>query len=592
MKRLLKLLFTEWRWTLVTVMVLVVVSALCTLSMTLFTRTLIDGYILPLAGKVNPDFSPLAKALFKLAAVLLAGAAASFLYNFLMIRVEQGTIRTLRIKTFDHLQKLPLKYFDSHAHGDTMSVFTNDMDTFRQMVGRTIPHLFSSVITLVSTLVSMIVLSLPLTAVSLACAGVAMVVAVRLAKYSRRYFKGRQENMAKVNGYIEEMVSGQKVVKVFCHEKQAREGFAALNKDLFSSVYKANRVANTVMPINANIASLGYVLIAIVGAWISLRYGSSVLTVGTLVSFLTLHKNFSRPISQISQETNNIAMASAGAERVFSLGEETPEGDEGRITLEEDGGNWFWVDGDKRRPLEGHVSLKDVDFSYVPGHQVLSDISLTAWPGQKIAFVGGTGAGKTTITNLINRFYEIQDGTITIDGLDVRDISKASLRRSLGIVLQETHLFTGSVMENIRFGRLNATDEECIQAARLVCADSFIRRLSEGYDTVISGDGGALSAGERQLLSIARTAVANPPVLILDEATSSIDTRTEQLIQKGMDGIMKGRTSFIIAHRLSTVRNADYIIVLDKGRIIEAGKHDELLALGGKYNELYTGGRL
>ena len=593
MKRLLAHMFRDWKWTLLTVMALIVVSTLCTLAMTLFTRTLIDGYILPLSESDAPDFSPLALALVKLAAVLLVGTVASFLFNFLMIKVEQGVIRQLRVDSFEHLMSLPLKYFDSRTHGDIMSVFTNDIDTFRQMVGRTIPHLFSAVITLVSTLVSMIVLSLPLTGLSLLCALGAMIVAVTLSKYSRRYFKGRQENMARVNSYIEEMVSGQKVVKVFSHEKQATDGFSGINEDLYRSVFKANRVANTVMPINANIANLGYVLIAIVGAYISLRYGSAALSIGTLVSFLTLHKNFSRPISQISQEVNNIAMASAGADRVYDLLDAVPEEDGGKVELVETAkDSWSWKDGGELKPMEGLVSLKDVDFAYIPERQVLYDITLTAWPGQKIAFVGGTGAGKTTITNLINRFYEITDGRITIDGIDVRDIRKPSLRRSLGIVLQETNLFTGTVMENIRFGRLDATDEECIAAARLVYADSFIRRLPEGYNTVIEGDGGALSAGERQLLSIARTAVADPPVLILDEATSSIDTRTEKLIQKGMDSIMKGRTNFIIAHRLSTVRDADYIIVLEKGHIIEAGKHFELLERKGKYAELFNGGSL
>ncbi|MBO4476361.1 MAG: ABC transporter ATP-binding protein [Bacteroidales bacterium] len=594
MRRLLKHMFRDWKWTLLAVALLIVVSTLCTLAMTLFTRTLIDGYILPLCEAADPDFSPLAVALAKLAAVLLVGVVASFLFNFLMIKVEQGIIRQLRTRAFGHLMSLPLRFFDSRPHGDVMSVFTNDMDTFRQMVGRTLPHLFSAAITLVSTLAGMIVLSIPLTGLSLLCAGGAMAVAAVMSKFSRKYFKGRQENMARVNGYIEEMVSGQKVVKVFNHEKEAVVGFSGLNEDLFRSVFKANRVANTVMPINAGIANLGYVLIAIVGAYISLSAGADVLTVGTLVSFLTLHKNFSRPIAQISQEVNNIAMASAGADRVYGLLDEIPEPDEGTVELEKSviSGGWCWKDGDRSVEQEGLVSLKDVDFGYVPGVQVLFDITLTAYPGQKIAFVGGTGAGKTTITNLINRFYDTSDGEITIDGINVRRIRKASLRRSLGIVLQETSLFTGTVMDNIRFGRLDATDEECIAAARLVHADSFIRRLPEGYATLIDGDGGSLSAGERQLLSIARTAVADPPVLILDEATSSIDTRTEKLIQKGMDGIMKGRTSFVIAHRLSTVRDADYIIVLEKGRIIEAGKHFELLERRGKYWELFTGGSI
>ena len=593
MKRLLKHMFRNWKWTLLSVALLIVVSTLCTLAMTLFTRTLIDGYILPLSEQADPDFNPLGIALIKLSAVLLVGTFASFLFNFLMIKVEQGIIRQLRTDSFDHLLSLPLRYFDSHSHGAIMSVFTNDMDTFRQMVGRTLPHLFSSAITLVSTFVSMVVLNIPLTCLSLLCAAGAMIVAVTMSKFSRRYFKGRQENMARVNGYIEEMVSGQKVVKVFSHEAKASAGFASINRDLFQSVFKANRVANTVMPINAGIANLGYVLIAIAGAYISLRYGASALTVGTLVSFLTLHKNFSRPIAQISQEVNNIAMASAGADRVYGLLDEQSETDNGHVTLVPSGsGSWAWKDGEQLHPQEGLVSLKDVDFGYVSEKQVLYDITLTAYPGQKIAFVGGTGAGKTTITNLINRFYDISDGSICVDGFNVSDIEKPSLRRYLGVVLQETNLFSGTVMENIRFGRLDATDEECIAAAKLVCAHSFIHRLPDGYNTYIDGDGGALSAGERQLLSIARTAVADPPVLVLDEATSSIDTRTEKLIQKSMDSIMKGRTSFVIAHRLSTVRDADYIIVLEKGHIIEAGKHFELLERKGKYWELFTGGQL
>ncbi len=593
MRRLLKHMFRNWKWTLLSVALLIVVSTLCTLAMTLFTRTLIDGYILPLSEQADPDFNPLGIALIKLSAVLLVGTLASFLFNFLMIKVEQGIIRQLRTDSFDHLLSLPLRYFDSHSHGAIMSVFTNDMDTFRQMVGRTLPHLFSSAITLVSTFVSMVVLNIPLTCLSLLCAAGAMVVAVTMSKFSRRYFKGRQENMARVNGYIEEMVSGQKVVKVFSHEAKASAGFASINRNLFQSVFKANRVANTVMPINAGIANLGYVLIAIAGAYISLRYGASALTVGTLVSFLTLHKNFSRPIAQISQEVNNIAMASAGADRVYGLLDEQSETDNGHVTLVPSGsGSWAWKDCEQLHPQEGLVSLKDVDFGYVSEKQVLYDITLTAYPGQKIAFVGGTGAGKTTITNLINRFYDISDGSICVDGFNVSDIEKPSLRRSLGMVLQETNLFSGTVMENIRFGRLDATDEECIAAAKLVCAHSFIHRLPDGYNTYIDGDGGALSAGERQLLSIARTAVADPPVLVLDEATSSIDTRTEKLIQKSMDSIMKGRTSFVIAHRLSTVRDADYIIVLEKGHIIEAGKHFELLERKGKYWELFTGGQL
>lgn len=591
MKKLFTLLFKSRKWTLLLVALLMVVSTLCTLSMTLFTRTLIDGYILPLVEQSVPDFAPLASALLKLAAVLLVGMIASFANDVLMIRVEQGTMRHLRASTFEHLQSLPLRYFDSRTHGDIMSVFTNDTDTLRQVIGRTIPTVLSASITVVSTLVSMIVLSFPLTLVSLICTGLSLVATMNMMKRSRVFFKQRQESLAKVNGYIEEMVSGQKVVKVFSHERKVLEDFDILNEELRSNVYNANRITSIIMPVNGNIANLGYVLIAVFGAMITIGSGSAALSVGTLVSFLTLHKNFSRPVTQLSQEMNNIAMASAGADRVFEVSDETAEVDEGKVTLDKDpDGEWRWKSGERSVKLEGLVSLKDVDFSYVPEKQVLYDISLTAYPGQKIAFVGGTGAGKTTITNLINRFYEIQDGSILYDGFDVKDIAKSSLRQSLGIVLQETNLFTGTVMDNIRYGRLDATDKECRDAAKLVYADSFIRRLPKGYDTVISGEGGSLSAGERQLLSIARTAVANPPVLVLDEATSSIDTRTEKLIQKGMDSIMKGRTTFVIAHRLSTVQNADYIIVLDHGHIIEAGKHHELLERKGKYYELFTGG--
>ena len=494
------------------------------------------------------------------------------------------------------------------------------MDTLRQVIGNTVPNLFQSLITLFSTFVSMIVLSLPLTLVSLCMAALTVWVTGKLGGMSRKYFVERQKSLGAVNGFIEEMVSGQRVVKVYCHEKKAVEDFSVLNEKLRSSAYNANKIGSMVMPINGNIGNLGYVLTAVVGALIALGgltawyvsgAGGAALTLGTLVAFLSLQKNFTRPISSISNEINSIAMASAGTDRVYSLLDEPQEIDNGKVTLvntnvSPDGnltvsdtrtGTWAWkaepasaVEG--LVPLQGLVSLKDVDFSYVEGKQVLFDITLTAYPGQKIAFVGGTGAGKTTITNLINRFYEIQEGTITYDGFDIRDIDKDSLRRSLGIVLQETKLFSASVLDNIRYGRLDATDEECREAARLVYADPFIRRLPQGYDTILSADGGNLSQGERQLLAIARAAVANPPVLILDEATSSIDTRTEKLIQKGMDSLMRGRTTFVIAHRLSTVQNANYIMVMDHGIIIERGRHDELLALKGKYFELFTGNQI
>ena len=618
--RLFGFIFKNYKVRFGVVLVCIVISALTTLASSLFTRTLIDDYIAPMLSQATPDFSPLALALVKLAAVLLLGVAASYSYNLIMIFVGQGTMLKLRQGLFSHMEDLPLSYFDSHSHGDIMSVYTNDVDTLRQVIGNTVPNLFQSLITLFSTFVSMVVLSLPLTLVSLCMAALTVWVTGKLGGMSRKYFVERQKSLGAVNGFIEEMVSGQRVVKVYCHEKKAVEDFSILNEMLRSSAYNANKIGSMVMPINGNIGNLGYVLTAVVGALIALGgltawyvsgAGGAALTLGTLVAFLSLQKNFTRPISSISNEINSIAMASAGTDRVYSLLDEPQEIDNGKVTLvntnvSPDGnltvsdtrtGTWAWkaepASADKKLvPLQGLVSLKDVDFSYVEGKQVLFDITLTAYPGQKIAFVGGTGAGKTTITNLINRFYEIQEGTITYDGFDIRDIDKDSLRRSLGIVLQETKLFSASVLDNIRYGRLDATDEECREAARLVYADPFIRRLPQGYDTILSADGGNLSQGERQLLAIARAAVANPPVLILDEATSSIDTRTEKLIQKGMDSLMRGRTTFVIAHRLSTVQNANYIMVMDHGKIIERGRHDELLALKGKYFELFTGNQI
>ena len=614
--RLFGFIFKHYKYRFVIVLVCIVVTALTTLASSLFTKTLIDDYITPLLSQAAPDYSPLASALFKLGGVLLAGVVASYSYNLIMIFVGQGTMLKLRESLFSTMEDLPLSYFDSHSHGDIMSVYTNDVDTLRQVIGSTVPNLFQSLITLVSTFVSMVVLSLPLTLVSMLMAFLTVKVTTKLGSISRKYFVERQKNIGLVNGYIEEMVSGQRVVKAYCHEKKAVEDFVVLNENLRSSAYNANKVGSMVMPINGSIGNLGYVLTAVVGALIALGgfsawylggVGGATLTLGTLVAFLALQKNFTRPISSISNEINSIAMASAGTDRVYGMLDEPKEVDNGNVTLvntivssngnlqvsEERTGTWAWKSNmGELVPLKGQVSLQDVDFSYVPGKQVLYDITLTAYPGQKIAFVGGTGAGKTTITNLINRFYEIQEGKITYDGFDVRDIDKDSLRRSLGIVLQETRLFSASVLDNIRYGRLDATDEECKEAARLVYADSFIRRLPNGYDTVLAADGGNLSQGERQLLAIARAAVANPPVLILDEATSSIDTRTEKLIQRGMDSLMSGRTTFVIAHRLSTVQNANYIMVMDHGRIIERGRHDELLDLKGKYYELYTGNQI
>ena len=616
--RLFRYIFRNYKVHFLVVVLCIIVSSLTSLASSLFTRSLIDDYITPMTAAAAPDFAPLAVALVKLAAVILVGIVAGYSQNLIMIKVGQGTMLQIRKDLFSHMETLPLQYFDNHSHGDVMSVYTNDVDTLRQVVGNSVPNLFKSLVTIIATFISMLVLSLPLTLVSVVMAFLMYKVTTGLGKLSRQYFVERQRNLGRVNGFIEEMVSGQKVVKVYCHEQKAMEQFAALNEELRSSVYNANKIGNIIMPINSNIGNFMYVLLAIVGSVIALGYtpdagvsslagfagavspwflnglDGAALTLGTLVSFLTLQRNFTRPVTQISNEINSIVMATAGTDRLYALLDETSETDEGTVTLEETGRHsWAWKTSDgSMKPLEGLVALQQVDFSYVPEKQVLFDIDLTAYPGQKIAFVGGTGAGKTTITNLINRFYEIQDGSIRYDGFSVKDIRKSSLRRSLGMVLQETHLFSGTVLDNIRYGRLDATDEECRAAARLVYADAFIRRLPDGYDTILSADGGNLSQGERQLLAIARAAVADPPVLILDEATSSIDTRTEKLIQQGMDSLMKGRTTFVIAHRLSTVQNADYIAVLDRGRIIERGKHYELLEQKGKYYELYTGNQI
>ena len=624
--RLFKYIFKNYKVNFVVVLLCIVVSSITSLASSLFTRTLIDDYITPMTAAAAPDYAPLAVALAKLAAIILVGIIAGYAQSLIMIHVGQGTMLKIRKDLFAHMETLPLQYFDNHSHGDIMSVYTNDVDTLRQVVGNSVPSLFRSLVTITATFVSMVVLSVPLTVVAVLMAFLMYKVTTGLGKVSRKYFVERQRNLGRVNGFIEEMVSGQKVVKVYCHEEKALEQFAGLNEELRASVYNANKIGNIIMPINSNIGNFMYVLLAILGSLIALGHlPGAALTLGTLVSFLTLQRNFTRPVTQISNEINSIVMAAAGTDRLYALLDEASEVDAGTVTLvnaeispraslgrndktgpsvissggeavvekSDRTGTWAWKDSTGLlRKLEGLVELKDVDFSYVPEKQVLYDITLTAYPGQKIAFVGGTGAGKTTITNLINRFYEIQDGSIMVDGFSVSGIRKADLRRSLGIVLQETKLFSGSVLDNIRYGRLDATDEECRAAARLVHADSFIRRLPDGYDTVLDADGGNLSQGERQLLAIARAAVADPPVLILDEATSSIDTRTERLIQQGMDSLMKGRTTFVIAHRLSTVQNADYIAVMDHGRIIERGKHFELLEQKGKYYELYTGNQI
>ena len=584
LSRLFLLVMKHYKWLVLTVLACIAISSVTSLASTLFTRTLIDDYVVPLTQVDNPQYASLLQALLKLGLVLLLGVICSYTYNRLMIYVSQGTQLRLRKQLFERMERLPLSYFDTHSHGEMMSTYTNDVDSLRQVISTSMAQVFNSLITIVVTFTSMLVLSVPLTLVSIFIAVLMSIATTQLGKWSRGYFRTQQESLAGVNGFIEEMMTGQKVVKTFCHEEQAISDFERINEQLRSSACNANRIASIVMPVNGNLGQLGYVLIAVVGASLALGHFSIAnvqfsITLGTIVAFLQLNKSFTQPISHVSQQINSVLNASVGAERVFRLMDAEPEKDDGTVVM-----------GDGS-PVLGDVDFRHVNFGYVPEKQVLFDININTLPGQKIAFVGGTGAGKTTIINLINRFYNVEEGKgdLFYDGINVNDIRLESLRRSMSIVLQETHLFTASVLDNIRYGRLDATDEECREAARLVGADDFIRRLAQGYDTMLSGDGGNLSAGERQLLAIARAAVANPRVLILDEATSSIDTHTEQLVQRGMDSIMRGRTTFVIAHRLSTVRNADLIVVLDHGRIIEQGSHDELIRLRGKYYQLYTG---
>lgn len=607
MNRIMQNVLTHYKIQMIVVVICIMISAIVTVIGTRFLQVLIDDFIYPILQTQTPDFAPLTRTLIYLSCIYMLGVLATYAYNRTMVNVSQGTMKNIRGEVFSHMEKLPIRYFDTHAHGDIMSIYTNDIDTLRQFLGQSMPQLINSVFSLVSIIISMFLLSIPLTLVALVIVFFNVSISSKIGSLSAKFFIKQQSSLGKINGYIEEMMSGQKVIKVFTHEKENIEGFVKLNDELRDTATKANIYANILMPILAQMGNLGYVICAIVGSYLALKTNLGI-SVGTIVAFLTLFKSLNQPFGQISQQLNSIVMASAGAGRVYALLDEKIEEDDGYVALvnaKEENGNliettertglWAWKHYHKESDsytftkLEGKMSLENVDFSYIEGKQVLFDISLYANQGEKVAFVGTTGAGKTTITNLINRFYDIQGGKIRYDGINIDKIKKSDLRKSLGIVLQDTRLFTGSIMENIRYGRLNASDEDCIKAAKLVNAHGFIERLPDGYDTIIKGEGSALSQGQRQLLAIARAAVADPPALILDEATSSIDTRTEQLVQEGMDSLMKGRTTFVIAHRLSTIKNSDCIMLLEQGRIIERGNHKELLEKKGKYYRLYTG---